>query len=374
MIPDQGGEAMAEYDPFARGPFPVGVRTYEILDAARGRRLPVECWYPAAEAHRGKDLDRETQDRFILMPAFPKMRQSAVRDAEPAGGKFPLVIFSHGLAGHRRQTTHFCTHLASHGYVVASPDHVGNTMPEIFGLVAKLSKGGTAADVAKALTDSANDRPLDVSFTIDAVLSGELGGRIEPARIGMTGHSFGGWTTLAATGRDRRIRAALPLAPAGGRSSANPQANAFAGLLSLEWGRPAPVLLLAADLDSLLPLDGMKELFERIPAPKEMVILKDADHFHFCDGVEQTHEMFRKMGGLSILDPGGKGGPGSMKNARPASELCPGKMAYAFLRGLGLAHLDAHLKNDPDALELLQGDIVSLLSGQGIKAHALRGR
>ena len=365
---------MADYDPFSRGPFPVGVRTDEIFDAARERRLPVECWYPAAEAHRGKDLARETQDHFILMPAFPKMRQSAVRDAGPAEGRFPLVIFSHGLAGHRRQTTHFCTHLASRGYVVASPDHVGNTMPDIFGLVARLSKGGSAADVAKALTDSAADRPLDVSFTMDAVLAGEMGARIDPARIGMTGHSFGGWTTLAATGRDRRIKAALPLAPAGGRSRANPQANAFADLLSLDWGRPVPVLLLAADLDSLLPLDGMKELFARIPAPKDMVILNQADHFHFCDGVEQTHEMFRKMGGLSILDPGGKGGPGSMQNARPSSELCPGKKAYQFLQGLGLAHMDAHLKNIPDALQLLSGDIVALLAGQGIKAELARGQ
>ena len=28
------------------------------------------------------------------------------------------MAFSHGFGGHRRQTTHFCIHLASHGYVV----------------------------------------------------------------------------------------------------------------------------------------------------------------------------------------------------------------------------------------------------------------
>jgi len=365
---------MAEYDPFSRGPFPVGVRTYEMFDASRQRELPVEYWYPAAEAYQGKDLDRETQDSFLLMPAFPKMRQAAVRDAGPAEGKYPLVIFSHGLAGHRRQTTHFCAHLASHGYVVASPDHVGNTMPDILRLAAQASKSGSAAEITKALADSAADRPLDASFIIDRILAGEMGARIEAGLIGMTGHSFGGWTTLAAAGRDPRIKAALPLAPVGGRSRLNPQANAFADLLSLDWGRPVPVLLLAADLDSLLPLDGMKDLFARIPAPKDMVILEDADHFHFCDGVEQTHELFRKMGGLSILDPGGKDSPGSMKNARPSSELCPGKKAYKFLQGLGLAHMDAHLKNNPHALELLKGDIVALLSGQGIKAELVRGR
>ena len=39
-------------------------------------------------------------------------------------------MVSHGFGGHRRQSTHFCTHLDSHGYVVAAPDHLGNTTME----------------------------------------------------------------------------------------------------------------------------------------------------------------------------------------------------------------------------------------------------
>jgi predicted dienelactone hydrolase len=35
----------------------------------------------------------------------------------------PLVLYSHHSAGHRRAATFLCTHLASHGYVVAAPDH-----------------------------------------------------------------------------------------------------------------------------------------------------------------------------------------------------------------------------------------------------------
>jgi len=34
------------------------------------------------------------------------------------------------FGGHRRQSTFFCTHLASHGYVVAAADHTGNTTLE----------------------------------------------------------------------------------------------------------------------------------------------------------------------------------------------------------------------------------------------------
>jgi len=366
---------MEKYEPFSRGPFPVGVKTFEFVDSARNRKLTIECWYPARESYLGKDLDKQTQDQFLLMPSFPKMRQSAVRDAEPTEGFYPLVIFSHGLAGHRRQTTHFCTHLASRGYMVASPDHVGNTMPDILQLAMQLQKkGNDIPDVIKALMDSAKDRPLDAVFTIDSILAGEMGANVDQDRIGIAGHSFGGWTTLQTVGREPRIKAALPLAPAGGKSKGNPPSNMFSSILSLEWDREVPVLFLAADLDSLLPLDGMKELFSRTPRPKDMVILQNADHFHFCDGVEQTHDLFRKMGGLGpILDPGGKSGPDPMKNAKPAAQLCPGKLAYLFLQGLGLAHMDAHLKGDPGALEFLKGDILSLLIERGIKAEVIRG-
>ena len=46
------------YDPFERGPFPVGVMTIQAEDRARGRVFPCEIWYPADQRHAGEDLDR----------------------------------------------------------------------------------------------------------------------------------------------------------------------------------------------------------------------------------------------------------------------------------------------------------------------------
>ncbi len=49
----------AAYDPFAAGRFPVGVRTIQALDPARGRLFPCEVWYPArtgSEALRAMSL------------------------------------------------------------------------------------------------------------------------------------------------------------------------------------------------------------------------------------------------------------------------------------------------------------------------------
>ena len=52
-----------EYDPFARGRFPVGVRTIQALDTARNRLFPCEIWYPTAAQHAGHaDILRESLD------------------------------------------------------------------------------------------------------------------------------------------------------------------------------------------------------------------------------------------------------------------------------------------------------------------------
>ena len=47
----------------------------------------------------------------------------AVRDAAAQPGTYPLIVFSHSSGGRRRQSSFLCTHLCSHGYVVAALDH-----------------------------------------------------------------------------------------------------------------------------------------------------------------------------------------------------------------------------------------------------------
>jgi len=241
------------YDPFARGPFPVGVRTVEL---ARGTRpLPAELWYPATDEYAGQDVAETTRDRYELIPGFPFVWQDAVRDATPRRGRHPLVAFSHGYGGHRRQSTFLCTHLASHGYVVAAVDHTGNTMLEVVQGVMTLRSGGTLPHPDTVLREFVALRPADVSYAIDQVLA--MDGLVDPDRIGMAGHSFGGWTTLTTTARDRRIRAAVPLAPAGGASPL--PVDPLRESVDLRWDREVPTLYVVAGRDSLLPLAGMHE-------------------------------------------------------------------------------------------------------------------
>ncbi|MEO6029520.1 MAG: acetylxylan esterase [Candidatus Binatia bacterium] len=352
---------MTTYDPFERGSLPVGVRTFNWSDPARdGRPLAVEVWYPTTDAHAGQDVAAATRDAYDLIPGFPPGWQEAVRAAAPRDGTCPLVVFSHGFGAHRRQSTFLCTHLASHGYVVAAMDHTGNTVFETIQAMMAAQMGEPQPDPGTLLAELMPVRPADVTFVIDQMLAGAAEGvpAVDGERIGMSGHSFGGWTTLMATRADRRIRAALPLAPAGGWT---PLPGVPLGeALDFAWGRDVPTLYLVADLDTLLPLRGIRELYDRTSSSKKMLVLENADHMHFCDRIEEIHEMFRMMP-PPIFDQ-------LVKSIKPIHELAAPEGAYRFVRGLGLAHMDAHVRGSEAAALFLAGDLVATLQAQGVAA------
>lgn len=349
------------YEPFARGPHPVGVRSATLHDASRDRSLAIEVWYPADAAHAGDDVDGDARDRYELLPGLPLVPQDAVRDARPAAGRWPLVAFSHGYGGHRRQSTFLCTHLASHGYVVAAVDHTGNTIRDVLEQTIALRAGRRIPDFVDTLLEFARHRPADASWMIDRVLDGGAGGvaaHVDAARIGIAGHSFGGWTTLAVTARDPRIAAALPLAPAGGNLPGF-SANPLAGSLDLAWSRDVPTLFLVADRDSILPLPSMHDLLARTSTSKRMVVLRNTDHMHFCDRAAQAHEMFRAFPPPGFFEDAARDTP-------PFAELCPEAPAYDAIRGLGLAHMDATLKDAAAAAEFMRGEFAPALARRGI--------
>jgi len=322
------------YDPFTRGPRPVGVRTLDALDASRGRRLPIELWYPAHQRHAGRDTAPGTRDTYELMPGLPPVHQDAVRDAEAEPGEYPLVAFSHGFGGHRRQSTFLCTHLASHGYVVAAVDHTGNTALDVLQAALAAQSAGTQRDALEGVHEFVAARPLDVDFAIAESLRAcrDLALDVDDARLGVTGHSFGGWTALTVTARNPRVASVLALAPGGGAGSLG--GEILGPTLELDWGREVPALFLVADRDSLLPLSSMRDILKRTSGPKRMVVLENADHLHFCDRIEEVHEMFRMM------PPPGEFARLAAEIA-PISELCAPEQAYAFVRGLVLAQSGA---------------------------------
>lgn len=357
---------MNNYSSFERGPYAVGVKSSDLTFQNGTRTIPVECWYPAQDSYLGKDLDPNTQDKYNMAPAFPASPQTAVRDAEAQNKIFPLIIFSHGFAGHRRQTTHLCCHLASHGYVVVAPDHVGNTLIDIMGLALKMQKDGFK-NMGDTFASFKNNRPLDAIECINQTLAGKFGVKADENRIGICGHSFGGWTSLATALKDERIKAIVPLAPAGGQSKNSIvngiEASIDFSLGEIKFSKPVPCLYLVADQDTLLPLDSMYDLYQKTPTPKRMLILKDSDHFHFCDNVEFIHDAMINMGsGLFGED----NNTGVLSKMKKSAELCSGENAYAFIQAATLAHMDAHVGNNSSALKFLEHSLLQALQEKNI--------
>lgn len=272
-------------DPAAPGPYEAGVTTLSFTDA-RGVALTAEVWYPA-------DAEGEP-DAYEQIP-FPS---TAFRDAAPVAGPWPLVAFSHGNGGLRTQSAFLTERLATHGFVVVAPDHPHNTTLDF----------DEASLLAVAVA-----RPGDVVAAADEVFARSadgdavLGGLVQPDRYGMSGHSFGGWTTLAVAGGvvdfdamaafcengggydlcqlgdttgvtvpdapDPRAVAALPMAPAGWYSFGE------RGLDGV-----APSLLLGGTRDESESIEAeIDPLWTRLPAPKRLGVLEGAGHYVFSD-------------------------------------------------------------------------------------------
>lgn len=344
-----------EYDPFVRGPFPVGARTIQAVDVVRKRLFPCEIWYPAVGEHAGQDIASGTRDTFTVPSHDVPRGQMAVRNAATHPGRYPLIIFSHPSGSHRRAATFLCTHLASHGYVVAALDHSEVVAGELAS-----RNGETDAQKSARVEAVIANRVPDIRFILDHLLSREALGAeagLDPAEIGIVGHSFGGWTALAATDIERRIRAVVALAPGG---SSQPKPGILPLKLTFEWGRDVPTLYLVAENDISTPLAGMYEIFERTPATKRMVILRRADHCHFMDNVEEAHESVRTMPWTGEL--------AWLTEMRPITELCSGEQAHLFVRGLTLCHMDATLRRQEGARRFLLGDLEVEFAVRGIDA------
>jgi dienelactone hydrolase len=222
--------------------------------------------------------------------------------------------------------------------------------------------GETAAELQARIDTVIASRVPDVRFLLHYLLDGGIDVGLDDARIGLVGHSFGGWTVLATTEIETRVRAVVALAAGG---SSRPRPGILPLSLTFERGRDVPTLYLAAENDVPIPLESIYELFDRTPGSKRLFILRRADHQHFVDDVEGDHEAIRAMS----LPGDAAWIPAAM---RPMAELTSGEAAHVFVRGLTLAHLDATLRQIGAAERFLEGDVEAELAARGVEAIAHR--
>lgn len=115
----------------------------------------------------------------------------------------PVIIFSHGLGGSREGYWPLAEAWASAGFVVIQPSHPGSDTQTLKD--AGILGMGAAARQAMTDPDICVGRPRLITRIIDLIpaiqtrLEG-FHGTLDANRIGVGGHSFGAWTTLAVAG------------------------------------------------------------------------------------------------------------------------------------------------------------------------------
>jgi len=109
----------------------------------------------------------------------------------------PVVVMSHGFGSYPAYFEPFARHLASWGYAVAVPEHIGsdkNYQQAV--LQGKLSNAVSPFEFIS--------RPLDIRYLLDEFESlateDPLWQRLDLEQVGIIGHSFGGYTALAMAG------------------------------------------------------------------------------------------------------------------------------------------------------------------------------
>ena len=358
------------------GPYPVGVRTLVLVDESRqdaysgGPRTRVtEIWYPAIDAARGRkptifseffgkhrDPARRLVEHFggELEQVDRRFRSIGVRGAKRRPGRFPLIVFSHGNGGIRHQNVFQMDHLASHGYVVVSPDHTGNAG------VTPLPDKALPYD-GSGRGNSAKDRPVDVSFLITRFLaqSGRDGswleGALDAENIGVLGHSFGGFTACKVAESDKRVKAIIPMTVAYGKRTS------------------VPCFVMLGDRDRTMKQPGnavARMYYQASKGPKHLLTVKRGGHFSFTD-MDRISPSF---------------GDGVGKDKRTGEEFLPIDRAKSIIKAYTLAFFDAYLRGDqragafltqnvdPVELELQSGNLVSIGKTVRDKSPARSGK
>jgi predicted dienelactone hydrolase len=110
----------------------------------------------------------------------------------------PVIVISHGIAADREDFSELAQHLASHGFAVAVLDHPGSDRQHFQNLLRGLTQ-----QIAEP--NEFIHRPLDVSYLLDQLeqlnqADTPLHNRLNLQKVGVIGHSLGGYTALALAG------------------------------------------------------------------------------------------------------------------------------------------------------------------------------
>ncbi len=336
----------------AAGPHAVGLRVVQQYDYSRTLEAPIDVfgktgaagpgrpmqtlvWYPAKRSSAApmlvadyrhvalSDVDfsfpgaeaAQQRTNWLQGPQKDQYRAStlAVRDAAPADGRYPVVIYAPGFAGPAHENMDLCEYLASQGYVVIASRSMGSrshTMTiDMDGMEAAAADINFLANYAQTLPQA------------------DLG------NVAAVGFSWGGMANVFAAARSSRIKALVSL---DGSIRYHPKI----------WGaatyvRPVNTAVPMMFLGARLPTPEAMERDDKLGASYlNKMIYSDV---YVTTMPAMTHMNFSSLS----LRFAAENGFGDFQRA---------DVLQAYRSGALYAHrfLDAYLKNDRKALAFLQ--------------------
>jgi dienelactone hydrolase len=188
-------------------------------------------------------------------------------------GPFPAVLFNHGSgASPERQSAQAAAIgpvFARHGYALLFLFRRGSGLSANQGISAADAMARTLAKNGQAAGNKTQMRLLEKDHLSDALAGlAWLRARsdVDPNRIAVAGHSFGGSITLLMAERDSRIRAALDFGGAANSWEASPELRAR--LLKAIRRASAPIFFIQAANDySVAPTKVMDAEMSRLDRP-----------------------------------------------------------------------------------------------------------
>jgi hypothetical protein len=245
---------------------------------------------PAEEPQHGQGEPPPWTDKVLIDPGTRRrirlrLRLPAAGDGQPRGQRRPLLVYSPGLGSGLSNGAAWCEAWRRAGLVVATLAHPG--MDEG---IWDTSRRSLAANLAAALAPAQYGHRLsDCRYAIRQCLTApETESIVDPACIGIAGHSMGAITVQSLAGQARRgqdgftIAAAIAFSPTG-RSAA-------------VGGVRMPFFCVTGDRDGTVTFkDGGQSMqlgmalpyrlaiYRQLPAgAKQLLVLAGADHMTFA--------------------------------------------------------------------------------------------
>jgi predicted dienelactone hydrolase len=324
--------------PLPTGPFAVGRALYAWSgDATPGtrRELLVWIWYPAADGQSGGamadylpapwraaiDRDRGTLMSKFLTRDLSKVHAHSIRNAavSPRRPSYPVAIVRAGASAGIANYTTLAEDLASHGYVVVGFDAPYRTQVVVFpdGRVMTRTPRNNPelcleladAEQARCVNKLLSAWTADIAFVLDRLArlnsadpSGKFTGRLDMARVGVFGHSFGGAAAAQFCHDDSRCKAGVDLD------------GAPFGSVVQEGLRQPFLFVLSDEIHSSGPetrrvLADVQSIYDRLPGDSRLrLTIRGANHFLFSDdgALLKSHIVLRALRMFGVVGIDGR--------------------------------------------------------------------